>query len=75
MEVLFFGQLTEITKTPSLQVNSGSDLIELKTYIFDKFPTLSNIHFMIAVDNKLVNDNIKLSDHSVIAFMPPYSGG
>lgn len=75
MEVLFFGQLTDITNTSSIRVEDQTDLNALKKYIFQQYPHLSNSNFIIAVDNKLVNDNIKLYEHSVVAFMPPYSGG
>ena len=75
MEILFFGQLTDITKASSIQMNGISDLIALKKHLFEKYPGLSAFNIMIAVDNRLVNDNVELADSSVIAFMPPYSGG
>ena len=75
MEILFFGQLTDITKTSSIQMTDVSDLTALKKYLFEKFPALSASHIMIAVNNKLVKDNVELNDTSVVAFMPPYSGG
>lgn len=75
MEILFFGQLTDITKTSSLQINEASDLTALKKNLFEKFPALSASHFMVAVDNKLIKENVELTETSVVAFMPPYSGG
>ena len=75
MEILFFGQLTDITKTSSIQMTEASDLTALKKSLFEKFPALSASQIMIAVNNKLVKDNIELNDTSVVAFRPPYSGG
>lgn len=75
MEILFFGSLTDITKTPSIKMTATTDLHALKNYIFNTYPNLPASHIMIAVDNKLIHDNIALTDASVVAFMPPYSGG
>lgn len=75
MEILFFGQLTDVTGTSSIQIENPSDLEGLKKVLFEKYPMLRNSAFLVAVDNKLTNENIILMDNSVIAFMSPYSGG
>ena len=75
MEVLFFGQLTDLTKTSLIQMKGVTDLESLKHILFERYPFLQSANFMIAVDNKLMNENIELKENSVIAFMSPYSGG
>jgi molybdopterin converting factor small subunit len=75
MEILFFGQLTDITNTSSIQMKSAKDLNALKETLFEKYPMLRSAKHTIAVNNKLVNENITLDENSVIAFMSPYSGG
>jgi sulfur-carrier protein len=74
-EVLFFGQLTDITGTARLDVEGAQDTDSLKEKLFRQFPALSSAKFRIAVDNKLVNDNTVISAGSKIALMPPFSGG
>ena len=75
MEVLFFGQVTDITKTSSLLMETCEDLNHLKNLLFKQFPNLENAKLLISVDNKIVHENISLNENSKISFMSPYSGG
>jgi molybdopterin converting factor small subunit len=75
MEVLFFGQVTDITNTSSLLVDTCEDLDVLKYLLFNQFPNLADAKLLIAVDNKIVHENISLNENSKISFMSPYSGG
>jgi molybdopterin synthase sulfur carrier subunit len=74
-EVMFFGQLTDITGNTRLEVKDAKDTDSLKEQLFQQYPALSRAKFRIAVDNKLVNDNTAIHAGSKIAFMPPFSGG
>jgi molybdopterin converting factor subunit 1 len=74
-EVMFFGQLTDITGSARLEVKDAKDTDSLKEQLFQQYPALSLAKFRIAVDNKLVNDNTAINAGSKIAFMPPFSGG
>jgi sulfur-carrier protein len=74
-EVMFFGQLTDITGNTKLEVEHAKDTDELKEKLFHQYPALAQAKFRIAVDNKLVNDNTAIHAGSKIAFMPPFSGG
>ena len=75
MEVLFFGQVTDITNTSSLLVETCEDLDGLKHFLFNQFPNLAGAKLLIAVDNKIVHENISLNENSKVSFMSPYSGG
>lgn len=75
MEVLFFGQVTDITKTSSLLMETCEDLNGLKSLLYKQFPNLENAKLLIAVNNKIVHENISLNENSKISFMSPYSGG
>ena len=75
MEVLFFGQVTDITNTSSLLVEACEDLDGLKHLLFNQFPNLGGAKLLIAVDNKIVHENISLNENSKVSFMSPYSGG
>jgi molybdopterin converting factor small subunit len=74
-EVMFFGQLTDITGSGRLQVMDARDTDSLKEKLFREYPALSAAKFRIAVDSKIINENTPISDGSRIAFMPPFSGG
>jgi molybdopterin converting factor small subunit len=43
--------------------------------IIEMYPALATATFKVALNNKLVNDNIEIAENSIIAFMPPFSGG
>jgi sulfur-carrier protein len=75
IEVSFFGQLTDITQCSTLFINNPGNVEKLKVQLIEKYPGLAQSKFAIAVNNKIVQENIAISDHSKIAFMPPFSGG
>lgn len=75
IEVLFFGQLTDITGSSKLVIDYVDTTDNLKKIILEKFPALSSLKFAIAVNKQIVTDNISIEKNSSIAFMPPFSGG
>jgi molybdopterin synthase sulfur carrier subunit len=75
IEVLFFGQLTDITGISSLSLDSFSDTDSLLSHLQQRFPDLAKAKYMIAVENHVINSAISLKPGSSIAFMPPFSGG
>lgn len=75
IEVLFFGQLTDITGCSSLSMENPGTLNELKKQVLGKYPGLSQSKFVIAINNKISNEDELISNYSKIAFMPPFSGG
>lgn len=75
IEVLFFGQLTDITGCSSLSMENPGTLYELKKQALVKYPGLSQSKFVIAINNKISNEDELISNYSKIAFMPPFSGG
>lgn len=75
IEVLFFGQLTDITGCSSLTMENPGVVIELKKQVLSRYPALSQSKFVIAVNNKMSNEDELITDNSKIAFMPPFSGG
>lgn len=75
IELLFFGQLTDITGTSVVMLDHMSDTDILKRHVFEMYPSLQQAKLMIAVNNKLVTENEVIPEGAKIAFMPPYSGG
>ncbi|WP_255154444.1 MoaD/ThiS family protein [Ferruginibacter sp. HRS2-29] len=73
--VHFYGQLTDITQTPVLELEGIADTDSMIKDLLEKFPGLSQAKFSIAVDNSLVQNNTRLKDNTIIALMPPFSGG
>jgi len=75
IELLFFGQLTDVTGTSTMQWESVQDTDELLKQLLYKYPQLSKMKFVIAVNNKMTTETMPLNPGSKIAFMPPFSGG
>jgi molybdopterin synthase sulfur carrier subunit len=75
MEVLFFGQLTDLTGVTSLSCDHVADTDQLMTQLKEKYPALATATFMVAVNNRMITENTVIEPGSKIAIMPPFSGG
>jgi len=75
VEIRFFGQLTDLTKTEKVLIEDMRDTDIMINKIMEMYPALANATFKIALNNKLVNDNIEIAENSISAFMSPFSGG
>lgn len=73
IKVIAFGQIAEITeKEISIDaIDTNSLRLELNA----QFPQLEGKKYGIAVNKKLVNNNVMLNAGDTVALMPPYSGG
>lgn len=75
VNVLFFGQLAELTGKKELQLEGIQDTAQLLNWLFENYPALKNIRFACAVDQKIVRNTTLLHDKSTVALLPPFSGG
>ena len=75
MELLYFGQLTDITGCSSQRLLQVKDTDSLRMFLFEQYPRLQHVKFMIAINNKLVSENQPIPADARIALMPPFSGG
>lgn len=75
VEVIVFGSLTEIFRTGSLRVKNAADTRELIHELTKQYPELAGVRYTMAVDRKTVSENTVLQEGSVVALLPPFSGG
>lgn len=73
VKVIAFGQIAEITGAELFI--EAQDTEVLRTALQIEFPELTGRKYAIAVNNTLITENKALSEHDVVALMPPYSGG
>ncbi len=75
LNIIFFGSLTEIVKTNSIELEFDSDLTIIMELLLSQYPGLKNSTFRVAVNEKFVSKTHTLNDGDTIAFLPPFSGG
>jgi molybdopterin synthase sulfur carrier subunit len=75
MTILTFGQIADITGGPSLEVDPVADTNALNALLQDRYPGLRQKKYVIAVDKKTISGNTLLGPASVVALLPPFSGG
>jgi molybdopterin synthase sulfur carrier subunit len=74
LSIIAFGQIAEIVGPEEFSLEA-SDTDALQILLLDKFPELKNKKFAISVDKQLIKTNTSLNNHSVVALLPPFSGG
>jgi molybdopterin converting factor small subunit len=75
VEIVFFGQLCDVTGTDHLILSNVSDIIGVKDALHKQYPVLASKKYVIAVDKKITEENVPLNEKSIVALLPPYSGG
>jgi molybdopterin converting factor small subunit len=75
IKILAFGQIAELVGNSEFLVSDLESTDALKAWLANNYPAIQNIAFAISVDKKKVVENTSLSQHSVVALLPPFSGG
>lgn len=75
IDILAFGQLTDITGQNTWQMEDVYDTDKLKTKLVEKYPKLAQSKFLLAVNMEVIRGNVKLNPRDVVALLPPFSGG
>ena len=74
LKVQAFGLLAEIVGN-NIIVDKQTDTDSLKKQLAVQFPSLVYIKYAIAVDKKIIAGNTLINEASIIALLPPFSGG
>lgn len=75
VNILIFGQLTDITGSDHLVLKDIDDTDTLIKELSHMYPNLNDIKYRVAVNKKIINGNVALKEHTTVALMPPFSGG
>jgi len=73
-QVLTFGRIRELTGS-DLTVPVFHDTDTLKTYLESTYPELKNSKYVMAVNKNLIRENTAINGDTIIALLPPFSGG
>ncbi len=74
VNIIIFGQLCDLLGE-KMTLHDIADTDSLIKELSKKYPGLAEIKYAIAVDKKIVKENILLTDNCTLALMPPFSGG
>lgn len=75
VNILFFGRLAELSNCNKISLAGISDTDSLLTELTNRYPALRDANFLLAVDKKTVKENTALKEGSLVALLPPFSGG
>jgi molybdopterin synthase sulfur carrier subunit len=75
VQIMFFGQLTDITGTPELILHDIPDTDTLQETLHQLYPALAQTKYAIAMNKKTIQGKSILSGDTTIALLPPFSGG
>jgi len=75
VNILLFGQLTDITGTETISMEDIIDTNSLVEILQQTYPVLLNSKFLVAVNKKIISANTVLTDNCTVALLPPFSGG
>lgn len=74
IHIILFGQLADIAGN-SVFVNNVTDTDSLIIALHTDYPALAGAKYAIAVNKRVITSNTFLDENSVVALLPPFSGG
>jgi molybdopterin synthase sulfur carrier subunit len=75
VNILIFGQLTDITGVSQLSLSDISTSDELERVLVQRYPALAHAKYAVALDKRVIKGNTQLTNNSTVALLPPFSGG
>jgi sulfur-carrier protein len=73
--ILAFGQAADMTGGAEFRIGDVPDTDALDALLRNRFPGLQNLAYVMAVDQRAIGGNTPLQPSSVVALLPPFSGG
>ncbi|HEV8272118.1 MAG TPA: MoaD/ThiS family protein [Chitinophagaceae bacterium] len=74
VKIILFGKLADIAGS-SVSVDNVPDTNSLVDSLNKRYPELATTKYVIAVDKQVINENTVLNKKSMVALLPPFSGG
>jgi len=75
IEIISFGKIAELVNLKNLNIDGIKDTDGLQKHLEAAFPKLKEIKYKLALNRQIIHANSPLTSGSVVAIMPPFSGG
>lgn len=75
VRIMIFGQLTDIINTSTLTLTDIADTDGLVSELNKLYPALTGSNYIMAVNKQTIAVNTILTEDSIVALLPPFSGG
>ena len=74
VKIILFGKLAEIAGG-AVSVDNVADTDSLINALEKEYPEFNQAKYVIAVDKQVIKENTVLNNKSMVALLPPFSGG
>jgi molybdopterin converting factor small subunit len=74
LKIIMFGRLADIAGN-TIAIDDVKDTDALVNELNKKYPALTNARYVIAVNKQIIKEKTVLDNSSVVALLPPFSGG
>ena len=74
LKIILFGKLADIAGGP-VSVENVADTDSLVNVLHRNYPAIAKSKYVIAVDKQVITENTILTKKSMVALLPPFSGG
>ena len=75
IEIISFGKISEFIGSQRIEVSGTGNTDEFKEHLERSYPMLKNLKYKLALNNKIVQENLPIANNDTVAIMPPFSGG
>lgn len=75
IKILPFGKIVDILSPQDWDATGAETAGALRRQLEAKFPDLKGMHYLLAVDKKITDEESQLQEWSTVALLPPFSGG
>ena len=75
VNVIAFGQIVDIFGSRTLQLKDVTSTDALRNKIENEFPELKKMHYLVAVDHTIIEEDTVIPNKATVALLPPFSGG
>ncbi|MBS1488769.1 MAG: MoaD/ThiS family protein [Bacteroidetes bacterium] len=75
MKIFAFGIAADKMKSSCVMAENIHHSAELRVWLNQHYPELKGLNISIAVNKKIIQTDIDLSEDAEVALLPPFSGG